>query len=124
MEEALEVSKESIEFAQYVTAVRTDENSAAFRERLDDLSVAVKEGFKLLKEDTEQSPRIDAIWANINHSLSQMSEITMVCPIPNADFDEKMAAELGTCREQSTYDNAEGKLTTALKLLEEKPAEI
>ena len=121
LEEAMEISKEGIEYAQYVSAVRTDENSVQIKERLDDLSVAVREGFKLLKEGEERSPRIDAIWANINHSLSQLNEITMVCPNPNAEFDEKMAAELGSCREQSTYDNAEGKLAMSLQLLEDKP---
>ena len=48
----------------------------------------------------------------------------MICPISNTDFDEKMAAELGICREQSTYENTECKLAMALRLLEDKPPRI
>ena len=124
LEEAMEISKEGTDYAQYVSAVKIDENTVQIRERLDDLSVAVREGFRLLREGEERNPRIDAIWANINHSLSQLHEVTMVCPNPNDEFDEKMAAEFGSCREQSTYEhyeNEEGKLAMSLQLLEGKP---
>ena len=132
LEEAMEVMKENIELTQYVTSVKQDKNTVAFKTKIEEVALAIRKGFKILRDsipqladskvDVEQQPRLDAIWATIDHSLSQMCKLAMVCPVGDPILDEKMVAQTGLCREDSTYERvSKNRLEMALELLEDHP---
>ena len=130
MEQEIEVTKNDLELLSYVNCVKQDQNNFEFKRKIEELALALRKGFQILKDsipksdyqkgEVEKQMRINAIWATINLALSQLCKLAILCPTGNDELDEEAAARWGITRDATNYEDfSVNLLASTLKDLEE-----
>ena len=114
LEKDLKSARNDFQLLNYVSTVMQDSNNFTFKRRLEDVALAMRKAFEILRdliperiyedEDLAKMMKVNAIWATISVALSKIIKLSILCPTGNKSLDEQAAGVYGVSRDGTVYE--------------------